>query len=100
MNAGYSSGWCEESFDVPLVSAEIMCRAKGDEHCRFIMAHPAHIEGFIQAYFQAQPGHAARHPRLRDPRLLLAQEARGRAAQPRGAVPRHLRVRHQRAADP
>jgi PAS domain S-box-containing protein len=58
MNAGYSSGWCEASFDVPLVSAEIMCRAKGDEHCRFIMAHPAHIQAHIQAYFQAQPGHA------------------------------------------
>ncbi len=58
MNAGYSSGWCEASFDVPLVSAEILCRAKGDEHCRFIMAHPAHIEAHIQAYFQAQPDHA------------------------------------------
>jgi len=58
MNAGYSSGWCEASFGVPLVSAEILCRAKGDEHCRFIMAHPAHIQGHIQAYFQAQPNHA------------------------------------------
>jgi len=58
MNAGYSSGWCEASFDVPLVSAEILCRAKGDEHCRFIMAHPAHIQAHIQAYFQAQPDHA------------------------------------------
>jgi PAS domain S-box-containing protein len=58
MNAGYSSGWCEASFGVPLVSAEIMCRAKGDEHCRFIMAHPGHIQAHIQAYFQAQPDHA------------------------------------------
>ena len=64
MNAGYSSGWCEASFDVPLVSAEILCRAKGDEHCRFIMAHPTRIEGFIQAYFQSQPNlvrHTARY---------------------------------------
>ncbi len=45
MNAGYSSGWCEASFGVPLVAAEILCRAKGDEHCRFIMAHPTRIEG-------------------------------------------------------
>ena len=58
MNAGYSSGWCEASFDVPLVSTEILCRAKGDDHCRFIMAHPAHIQAHIQAYFQAQPTHA------------------------------------------
>ncbi len=55
MNAGYSSGWCEASFGVPLVSAEIQCRAKGDEQCRFIMAHPTRIEGFIQAYFRGKP---------------------------------------------
>ena len=55
MNAGYSSGWCEASFGLPLVSAEIMCRAKGDDACRFIMAHPTRIEGFIQAYFKSQP---------------------------------------------
>src|SRR4029078_4964449 len=27
MNAGYSSGWCEHSFGVPLVAVEILCRA-------------------------------------------------------------------------
>src|SRR3972149_5649857 len=47
MNAGYSSGWCEESFGIPLVASEIMCRAKGDEACRFIMAHPSKIEGYM-----------------------------------------------------
>ncbi len=64
MNAGYSSGWCEASFGIPLVAAEILCRAKGDEFCRFIMAHPARVEGFIQAYFQSQPNlvrHTARY---------------------------------------
>lgn len=50
MNAGYSSGWCEESFGVSLVSAEIECRAKGDRHCRFIMAHPSKIKDFISRY--------------------------------------------------
>ncbi len=50
MNAGYSSGWCEESFDIPLVAAEIECRAKGDEHCRFIMAPPSKIEKYISRY--------------------------------------------------
>jgi predicted hydrocarbon binding protein len=40
MNAGWSSGWCEESFGVQLVSSEVMCRAKGDDVCRFIMAPP------------------------------------------------------------
>ncbi len=50
MNAGYSSGWCEESFGVSLVTAEIECRAKGDRHCRFIMAHPSKIKDYITKY--------------------------------------------------
>src|SRR5512147_808088 len=44
MNAGYSSGWCEESFGIPLVAAEVACLAAGDDHCRFVMAPPARIE--------------------------------------------------------
>ncbi len=55
MNAGYSSGWCEESFGVPLVSAEIMCKARGDEACRFVMAHPSKIELYIQDYLKTVP---------------------------------------------
>jgi signal transduction histidine kinase/ActR/RegA family two-component response regulator len=55
MNAGYSSGWCEESFGIKLVASEILCRARGDEHCRFIMAHPSNIEDRLNAYGQAQP---------------------------------------------
>ncbi len=50
MNAGYSSGWCEESFGVSLVTAEIECQAKGDRHCRFIMAHPSKIKDYISKY--------------------------------------------------
>jgi V4R domain len=44
MNAGYSSGWCEESFGIPLVATEITCRAAGNDTCRFIMAPPWHLE--------------------------------------------------------
>jgi PAS domain S-box-containing protein len=55
MNAGYSSGWCEESFGVSLVASEIMCKAKGDEACRFVMAHPSRIEQYIQDYLQKRP---------------------------------------------
>lgn len=55
MNAGYSSGWCEESFNVSLVASEIMCKAKGDEACRFIMAHPSKIEGYIKDYIKKKP---------------------------------------------
>jgi two-component system sensor histidine kinase/response regulator len=55
MNAGYSSGWCEESFGVPLVASEIMCRAKGDDVCRFIMAHSSKIEDYIKEYLRKEP---------------------------------------------
>ncbi len=44
MNAGYSSGWCEESFGLPLVAAEVECLAAGDPRCRFVMAPPGRIE--------------------------------------------------------
>lgn len=47
MNAGYSSGWCEESFGLPLVAREVSCRARGDEACRFIMAPPSRIEAHV-----------------------------------------------------
>lgn len=50
MNAGYSSGWCEESFGLSLVTAEIECQAKGDRHCRFIMAPPSKIKEYITKY--------------------------------------------------
>ena len=52
MNAGYSSGWCEESFGLPLVAAEVECLAAGGEHCRFIMAPPSHIEAHLAEYAQ------------------------------------------------
>ena len=55
MNAGYSSGWCQESFGVTLVASEILCRAKGDDYCRFIMAPPERIEAHIKRYLSAQP---------------------------------------------
>jgi predicted hydrocarbon binding protein len=39
INAGYSAGWCQESFSVPLEAREITCEAKGDQNCTFIMSH-------------------------------------------------------------
>ena len=50
MNAGYSSGWCEESFGLPLVAAEVECLAAGGQHCRFIMAPPSRIELHLAEY--------------------------------------------------
>lgn len=50
MNAGYSSGWCEESFGVPLTAVEITCKAKGDDCCSFIMAHPNKINEHLDRH--------------------------------------------------
>lgn len=60
MNAGYSSGWCEESFNMPLVAQEIMCKAAGDKACRFIMAPPSKIEAHIKRYVKKRPALAKR----------------------------------------
>ena len=60
MNSGYSSGWCEHAFGLPLVAAEIMCRAKGDPCCRFIMAPPGRIEQRIRSYVERHPELASR----------------------------------------
>jgi len=49
MNAGYSSGWCQVAFGVELVAKEICCRAKGDDKCRFVMAHPTKINQYTVA---------------------------------------------------
>ena len=59
MNAGYSSGWCEESFGIPLVATEILCVAQGDPYCRFIMGHPSRIESLVEDYLGNHPGIAA-----------------------------------------
>ncbi len=55
MNAGYSAGWCEASFGIPLVTAEILCRASGDETCRFIMAPPHKIAERVAQYAERRP---------------------------------------------
>jgi len=60
MNAGYSSGWCEESFSIKLVASEVLCRARGDEVCRFVMAHPERIEEFVGRYRDRSPDLAPR----------------------------------------
>jgi len=60
MNSGYSSGWCEESFGVRLVASEVLCRARGDEQCRFIMAPPDRIEVLVARYAEGAPHLAER----------------------------------------
>jgi len=50
MSAGYSSGWCEESFGIKLVALEILCKARGDSMCKFIMAPPNLVLSKISDY--------------------------------------------------
>jgi PAS domain S-box-containing protein len=59
MNAGYSAGWCEESFGLPLVATEILCSAHGDDCCRFVMAPPGQIEAAVEGYLREHPDIAA-----------------------------------------
>lgn len=51
MGAGYSSGWCEASFGVPLTAVEVKCKARGDEACIFVMAPPDKIAERIAEHF-------------------------------------------------
>jgi len=60
MNAGYSSGWCEASFGLSLVTVEILCRAAGDHTCRFIMAPPESIADRVEQYVKHRHDTASR----------------------------------------
>ncbi len=75
MNAGYSSGWCEESFGVPLLATEITCKARGDEACRFIMAHPSKIEQAVQEYLRSEPDIAKKVTKYEIPDLSKRKRA-------------------------
>jgi PAS domain S-box-containing protein len=55
MSAGYSSGWLSESCDIDVVATEITCRARGDENCCFVMAHPDRIEDEVANYLEREP---------------------------------------------
>ena len=51
MGAGYSSGWCEASFGLPLTAMEVECKARGDAACVFLMAPPERIHERIREHF-------------------------------------------------
>lgn len=61
MNAGYSAGWCQESFGIPLEAREISCRGAGHEECRFVMAPPEQLPVRLGNYLDAHPEVAERH---------------------------------------
>jgi len=43
ITAGYMTGWCEQSFGIPLESRELFCSAKGEGLDLFIMTHRKRI---------------------------------------------------------
>jgi hypothetical protein len=55
MNCGYASGWCEESFGIKLVGRELLCKARGDEDCLLISAHPNYINQKIETFMKKHP---------------------------------------------
>ena len=91
MNAGYSSGWCEESFQVKLVAAELLCRGKGDETCRFVMAPPGRIQGRIQEYIARHPELAQRAAGYQIPDFFARKREEEALRRQRDALERELR---------
>lgn len=88
MNAGYSSGWTQESFGLNLVAVEILCKARGDEHCRFVMAAPHRLDELLGEYLLKHPGIADTVGPTEIPAFLsrkqIEEELREREAEYRG----------------
>ena len=63
MNAGYSAGWCSVAFNLDLTATEMLCKAKGDLCCRFIMSHTSHVLQDVKKY---QAAHIEEHVHLYD----------------------------------
>ncbi len=77
MNAGYSSGWCAESFGMELVATEVLCRARGDDSCRFVMAPPHRITELAAKYVN---GHAQTRAAFRVPDFFARKRIDDEAA--------------------
>lgn len=56
MNGGYASGWMSDSFSTDLAAREVLCRAKGDSCCRFVMGHPNMVDEYVAKYKEDNPG--------------------------------------------
>ncbi len=79
MNSGYSSGWCQESFALPLEARELTCRALGHDECRFVMAPPHRIEQRIEDYLQLHPEISGIEQSLQFSHKMQAQHAIGQS---------------------
>lgn len=52
MSAGYSAGWCTQSFALDLDAQEVTCRSKGDSKCVFVMGRPHRLQEFVHNFYQ------------------------------------------------
>jgi two-component system cell cycle sensor histidine kinase/response regulator CckA len=95
MGSGYSSGWCEESFGLKLVAAEILCRAKGDHTCRFVMAPPERIAARIQEYIARHPELAERAAGFQIPDFFARKRAEEALKRQRDELERELRQKQK-----
>ncbi len=77
MSAGYSSGWTEAAFGIPLVAAELLCKGRGDDRCHFVMGRPDELRDKVQAYVATRPDLAQAVGTVRIPGFF---EERRRAA--------------------
>jgi predicted hydrocarbon binding protein len=48
-SAGYSAGWCSESFNLEVHAREVTCVARGDKECRFVMSPWDKLDGYQAA---------------------------------------------------
>lgn len=62
MNAGYSAGWVQAAVGVEMDATEVTCRARGDQHCSFVMAHPGKLLESVQTWRSRLSGEGTADP--------------------------------------
>lgn len=58
-SAGYSAGWCTESFGVDVHAREVTCVAAGDSECRFVMSMWHRLDEHVAAVKARMPSSRA-----------------------------------------
>jgi signal transduction histidine kinase len=78
MSAGYSSGWCAESFGLPLTATEVACRARGDANCTFVMAPPHRLQAHVERFLAGRSAEERRQAVADIPALFERKDAEER----------------------
>jgi len=50
-SAGYSAGWCSAAYGVEVHAREMLCTARGDGKCEFIMAPFDKLDGYAKQHY-------------------------------------------------